>query len=128
MPEIPAGLDMDRPPLSNNPYWRAGYNIRVRLGRMETIGLFKPMRSSAGALLQLPGLDTYRSAYIAPGILIGEILFGSVSRVMAAIYDSASTIASGTTYTLKDITPAGLPAASDGVPRPSSGATTIVPT
>lgn len=127
MPDIQPGLNLDRPPLSTEPYWRSGFNIRAHLGRMETIGLFKPMRGVGGALLQLPGPDTYRSIFITPSVIEGQIVFGSVSHAVAAVYDAGSTIATGTRYALHDITPVGLPAASDGAPRPSSGITTILP-
>jgi hypothetical protein len=117
----PPGLMLDKPALGPQAYWRWGVNIRTRMGLMETLGLFGPLRTAAGAHITLPGADRYRTLKAIPAPGIGQIIAASVSSVQVLQYDPASIPGTGTRWLPHDITPAGLPALADVVSNPGVG-------
>lgn len=125
--ELTLGTRSDTPMVSAEPFVWSGYNIRVRSGRLETIGLFGPVRTVGGAQITLPGSAVYRSIFTTPSITTGQILTGSTTHLVALDYDPTSTPATGRRWRQSTITPAGLPAASDTLTDPSSGRVAVPP-
>lgn len=123
----PPGLMMDMPNVTPKPFWSYGYNIRWRLGLLETLGLFGPVRDGAGAQLQLPAGDVWREAFVTPRSNQGQVLFGSASSLQVMHYDPSSTPATGTRWQLSDITPNPFAPAVDVVAQPSAGGVEIPP-
>jgi hypothetical protein len=122
------GLKIDRPPVTFTPIWWYGYNVRFRMGLLETIGLFGPARTAGGARLTLPDAGApYRKAFTSPSTTTGQILFGSANRVQLVDYDPASTPLTGTRWRQTEVTPAGLSAATDVIPTPSAARIEIPP-
>jgi hypothetical protein len=123
-----AGLRIDQPPVSPSAFWRLGYNIRFRLGNLETIGLFGPLPGPTGAQITLPGSDVYRTIFTTPSTVTGQILAGSTSRVSLLQFDpAASTPGAPPRWAQFDVTPSPLPAASDVLTEPNSGRVEIPP-
>jgi hypothetical protein len=125
--QIPAGIMLDLPAVSPAPYWRWGYNVRSRMGLMETLGLFGPLRTAAGAHITLPGTDKYRSIKAVPSPSQGQIIAASANKVMALQYDPGSIPGTGTRWLPHDITPAALPVVTDVVSDPGVGRIEIPP-
>lgn len=121
------GLTIDMPPVSAGPrVWR-GFNLRARLGQVESVGLHGPLKKVDGSQVILPGPGTYRTAFTSPSVITGQILFGSNEKVTLVDYDPASTPATGTRWRVGDITPAALASANDLLPDPSTGRVEIPP-
>ena len=93
--QMPSGLMLDKPVLSPTPYWRWGVNVRSRMGMVETLGLFGPLRSAAGAHLQLPGPNPHRSIKAIPSLAQGQMIAGSVSHVRASADEGSRAVCSG---------------------------------
>lgn len=127
MTQMPTGLILDRPALGGTPYWRWGRNVRSRMGQMETLGLFAPLRTAAGAQITLPGADRYRTIKAVPAPSVGQIVAASVNRVMALEFDPASTPGTGTCWASFNITPTALPSLADTVSDPGIGRVEIPP-
>jgi hypothetical protein len=107
----------------NGARWVSGFNVRFRLGSLETIGLNGALQDIAGNEIQVPmnasqPVRTLLSSPFPGGI---QILAGAVNQVAVVSANQASTPTTGTRYGITDITPAGLPALPDIVPNPSLG-------
>lgn len=124
---IPPGLNGDRPLVAASPYWRTGFNTRVREGMHETMGLFSPLRDAAGTHHQLPGADPYRQVFATPGVTVGMALAASISSVQVLYFDNDSTPGTGTRYLMSDVSPAGMPPANDVVASPGVGRIEVPP-
>jgi len=122
------GTATDKPLVSAAPWvWRA-YNIRVRAGAVETLGLFGPLRDVDGNQLELTvGSSAYRRVFTTPSIDTGQILFASADAIELAEYDATSTPATGTRWLLHDVSPSSLPAVSDEITVPSAARVEIPP-
>lgn len=124
---MPSGLMLDQPVLSPNPYWRWGVNVRSRMGMVETLGLFGPLRNAAGTHLQLPGANPHRSIKAIPSPAQGQMIAGSVTHVAALQFDPGSIPGTGTRWLIHPITPAGLPPINDTVSDPGVGRIELPP-
>lgn len=127
----PPGIRSDLPRVDPSPFWAHAINVRFRLGQPETVGFIKRVLDVAGAQLQLPGADRYRSILTTPSSLSaafgGQVLFGSASKVVAMTFDAASTPVTGTRWQLDEITPAGFSTLPDTLPSPPTGGIDIPP-
>jgi hypothetical protein len=123
---FPPGLFTDRPPVSGSPFYRWGYNIRFRMGLLETIGLHGKVLDVAGSQLVLPG-GVIRKLYVTPSSERGQILAGSYDTVTAIEYDDNSTPGTGTRWKTADVTPAALAPTNDVVTDPAAGRIEIPP-
>lgn len=126
--DLPPGLNLDRPLLASGAYWRAGKNIRFRLGLPETLGLFGPVRDAAGVQQQMPNSPAIRTLFNSPSVSEGQVLAASASAVYAFDFDTGSTPGTGTCWARSDVTPAGLAAVNDVVSDPGVGRIEIPPT
>lgn len=122
------GLYLDQPVLSPQARWQSGFNIRFRLGRLETIGLFGPLRNPAGTQVDLPGSGVYRSLFVSPSTTTGQILAGSATNLTLLQFDpGSSTPGAPARWATFDITPSGMSGADDTVTDPSAGRVEIPP-
>jgi hypothetical protein len=125
--KLPPGITLDRAFVSDQPRVSRGYNLRARLGEVETVGLFGPLLDKDGQQIVLPGDDIYRSLFTTPSVITGQVLAASVSAVKLIDYDADSTPATGTRWKVGDLTPVAWVEASDLLPDPSTGRVEIPP-
>lgn len=125
--DLSLGTQGDMPLISPAPWVWKGDNIRVRAGRVETLGLFGPLRTVAGAQITLPGSDKYRRVFTTSSTTTGQIIIASSSSVQLLEYDATSTIATGRRWAVYAITPAGLTVETDVLTVPSAGRVEIAP-
>jgi hypothetical protein len=122
------GLTFDQPNVAPTPFWTVGFNVRFRLGSIETVGLFGPMRDVDDNRVVLPVVGgPFRKIFTTPNTQFSQIIAGSVDAVWLLEYDPNSTPVQGTRYLSDDITPVGLSAESDVLPNPSPGRVQIPP-
>lgn len=125
----PPGLYGDDAPASGKMQWRDGYNIRWRLGRPETIGLWRRVLDAGGNPLQV-ATGTFgeaRTLRVVPRTTGAQVIIGCLNRLLVATPDTvASSLSAGTRWQLHDITPADLPIISDGL-GPDLGRTRVNP-
>ncbi len=123
----PPGIMLGYPPVSPKPVWTYGFNVRFRLGMIETIGLFGPVRNVAGDRMTLPGASVYRKVFTTPSAAQGQVVIAAHDDVQLMDYDPASTPATGTRWRMTPLTPAGLTPASDIISNPSAATVEIPP-
>ncbi len=122
------GLTMDQPPVTPSPVWVYGFNVRFRLGLIETIGLFGPLKDISGDQIQLPSTsEPYRSIFITPSTTTGQVLVASANSISLLDYDPSSTTLTGTCWREATVTPTGLPTIPDVVPQPAAGRVEVLP-
>ena len=103
-------------------------NVRFRLGQLETIGLFGPLKTISDTQVVLPaGVAPYRKVFTTPDTSTGQILFGSSDSLQLVDYDPASTPVTGTRWRSIPVTPSALPPLPDILPTPSAGRVEIPP-
>ncbi|MCP3885035.1 MAG: hypothetical protein GY700_06105 [Propionibacteriaceae bacterium] len=121
------GIAIDEPMMDTVPRIYSGYNIRVRAGKIETLGLYGPLRDVEGEPVMLASQDKFRSLFTTPSIATGQVLAGSASTLALIEFDPTSTIATGTRWKTYDVTPSPLATASDDITTPSAGRIEIPP-
>ena len=106
-----------------------GLNIRWRLGQMETLGLFGPLRNLAGDNLQVPLLDNrpVRALYTIQGANRVQILAGGLNRIDLIDVDPASPGGADTRYRVTQLGTTLTPTAVETLPSPTLKATPIGP-
>lgn len=125
--DLSLGIAVDRPMVAAVPWVWSGYNIRVRAGKIETLGLYGALKDVNGDQITVMGSDVHRSLFTTPSITTGQIISASTSAVTLIEYDPTSTIATGTRWATYDITPAALSNAPDNITVPSAGRIEIPP-
>lgn len=112
------GLYGDDPPASGRMRWADGYNIRWRLRRPETVGLWRPLLDPGANRLavDVQAGGEARALCVAPRADGAQVLVGQLNRVMAMVPDPVgSSLSAGTRWTLSDITPLGISTVADGL-------------
>lgn len=106
-----------------------GLNIRWRLGQLETLGLFGPLRDLAGDPLQVPLTDNrpVRALYTLQGADRVQVLAGAANRIDLVTVNPASPGGADTRYQVTQLGAALTPTASETLPNPTLKSTPISP-
>lgn len=106
-----------------------GLNIRWRLGQLETLGLFGPLRNLAGASLEVPLDDgrPVRALYTLQGTDQVQILAGALNQIHIVTVDPASPGGADTRYQVAQLGGALSPTVSETLPSPTLKSTPIMP-
>lgn len=106
-----------------------GLNIRWRLGQLETLGLFGPLRDLAGSTLQVP-LDAgrpVRALYVLQGTDRVQILAGALNRIDLITVNPESPGGADTRYQRTQLGNPLVPTANETLPSPTLKSTPIQP-
>lgn len=125
---IRPGLFGNQPRASAEPSWATGINVRFWDNRIESLGLFGPLRAPSGDQALLPGDAKYRALFTTPSPVTGQILAGSTTHLRLLQFDpGSSTPGAPPRWADFDVAPSGMAAASDALTDPSSGRVEIPP-
>ena len=98
-----------------------GLNIRWRLGQLETLGLYGPLRNEAGETLQVPleSGQPVRALYTLQTADRVEILAGALNQIHLVSVDPSSPGGTDTRYQVTQLGGSLTPTVGEALPSPS---------